>query len=318
MELVLGIDIGGTKVALGLAGRDGELVASSRHDAQVERGPEQMLARIVAESHRLVSESSGSLRAIGIACGGPLDRARGLVLSPPNLPGWDAVPVVARLSEALRAPACLENDANAAALGEHRFGAGRGHADLVYVTVSTGIGGGIVCGGRLLHGLRDSAGEVGHQTLDPDGPPCGCGNRGCLEALASGTAIARAARRGVASSPRAGATLLGLVGGDPQRLSARIVSEAAAAGDPLANAVWEHAMGFLGQGIANLATILAPEVIVIGGGVSAAGARLFDPVRAVVQRNARLVPTAALAIVPAALGQDSPLRGALALANELA
>jgi glucokinase len=317
-RLLLGIDIGGTKVALALGDADGGLLSASRHEAEVARGPDHMLARIVDEAHRLLGAAEGKLEAIGISCGGALDRRRGLVLNPPNLPGWDSVPVVAHLSGALQAPASLDNDANLAALGEHRFGAGRPFANLVYVTVSTGIGGGIISEGKLVRGLSDSAGELGHQTLDPQGPPCGCGNRGCLEALSSGGAIAREARRAVEESPDEGAALLALASGKPDRLAAWMVAQAAAAGDALAAALWHRAMEYLGLGIANVVSILAPQAVIIGGGMIAAGELLLAPVRSAVRSRVRLVPAEEVAILPAALGPDSALRGALALALELA
>ena len=316
--LFLGIDIGGTKVALGLGGPDGELVARSQHAAETHRGPDAMLERIVSETKELLAASGGRTQAIGIACGGPLDRRQGLVLGPPNLPGWTSVPIVERLSDALKAPAFLDNDANLAALGEQRSGAGRGFEDLLYLTISTGIGGGIVQGGELVHGLGDGAGEIGHQTLDPEGPVCGCGNRGCLEALASGSAIARAAREAATADPSRAAGLLSRAGGDARRLSGRIVAEAATAGDELAAELWDRAMRFLGIGIANAITILAPQVVILGGGMSAAGSMLFDPIRAIVRQRVRLLPIDELPILPAALGLDSPLRGALAMAVDLA
>ncbi len=318
VSLLLGIDIGGTKVALGLAETSGALLARSQHPAETERGPDAMLERIVAEAKSLLAHASGRATAIGISCGGPLDRDRGVVLGPPNLPGWTSVPIVERLAVALGAPAALDNDANLAALGEQRFGAGRGYDDLLYLTISTGIGGGILQGGRLVHGLAGSAGELGHQTLDPQGPRCGCGNRGCMEALASGTAIARAAREAASARPSQATELMTRAGGDPRQLSARIVAEAAAGGDALALDLWDRAMGWLGIGIANAITILAPQAVILGGGMSAAGALLFDPVNAIIRERVRLVPIERVALLPAALGLDSPLRGALAMADELA
>lgn len=318
--MLLGIDIGGTKVALGAADSsgDGQLLARSQHPAETRLGPDAMLERIIAEARPLLAKAGGRATAIGISCGGPLDRQRGVVLGPPNLPGWTSVPIVERLSSALGAPAALDNDANLAALGEQRFGAGRGYDDLLYLTISTGIGGGILQGGKLVHGLGGAAGELGHQTLDPRGPLCGCGNRGCLEALASGSAIARSAREAARSRASQATELMARANRDPQQLSARIVAEAAAAGDALALELWDRAMGWLGIGIANAITILAPQAVVLGGGMTSAGALLFEPIQAVVRERVRLVPVEKLVLLPAALRLDSPLRGALAMAAELA
>src|SRR5437763_7503791 len=176
----------------------------------------------------MMLERTGSrLAAVGVGCGGPLDRRRGLILSPPNLPGWDEFPVVALLEERLGVPVLLDNDANAAALGEHRYGAGRGLRHLVYITISTGIGGGVIVRGELVHGVHDGAGEVGHMTVLPEGPACGCGARGCLEALCSGTSIARRARERLAAG-----SLSSLGEGE---ITAQAVAEAARRGDALAS-----------------------------------------------------------------------------------
>ncbi len=314
--LLLGVDIGGTKVALAAADRDGGVIVQTRFPAEAERGPDWMLRRIVDESHGLLDPLPGRLLGIGVACGGPLDRLAGVILGPPNLPGWDNVSVTARLSEALDAPAWVDNDANVAALGESRFGAGRGVQDMVYVTVSTGIGGGVIVGGQVVHGVRDSGGEIGHQTLVPNGPRCGCGNDGCLEALASGPSIARRARQAAEADPVGAGRLVAAVGGDVSQITARHVADAARAGDLFAGRLWAEAMEYLGLGIGNVITILSPQRVVIGGGLSAAGDLLFEPVRATVRRRVRLVPTDQVDIVPAALGQDSPLRGAIALAMD--
>jgi glucokinase len=317
MNRWLAVDIGGTKVALALAD-ERSILARVRYDAEADRGPDFMIDRALAEARQLLAKLPGTLMAAGISCGGPLDRRSGVVRNPPNLPGWTEVALASRIAGGLGTRAALDNDAKLAALGEHRLGAARGFRRFVYLTVSTGIGGGLVLDGELQYGLGDAAGEVGHQTLMADGPLCGCGNRGCLEALASGTAIGRAAREAARADPVAAQPLLRFAGGDSARLSAGLVAQAAVAGDPLARALWGRAMNMLGVGIGNLVTILAPEAIVIGGGLSAAGAALFDPVRAVVRERVRLLPAASVAIVPAELGTESSLHGALALARSLA
>jgi glucokinase len=244
---------------------------------------------------------------IGIACAGPVDREAGLVLNPPNLPGWTRVALVEHLEKELGRPAVLENDANAAALGEFRYGAGREAQSLVYLTVSTGIGGGIILGGRIWHGLKDGAGEVGHMTLAPDGPLCGCGNRGCLEAVSSGTAIARRAREALRTGRQSRL-------GEIQGCTAADVARCAREGDSLAREVWEEAIGYLALGVANLITVLAPERVVIGGGVSEAGELLFDLLRWEVRRRVRLVAVESVPILPAALGRDVGILGAAAVA----
>jgi glucokinase len=307
-ECVAGIDIGGTKIAVALAAPDGRVVSSARFRTRVEAGPHAVVADAVAEIKRMLEAAGASLAAVGVGCAGPLDRRRGLVLSPPNLPGWDEFPIVALLEERLGARVRLDNDANAAALGERAHGAGRGLNDLVYITISTGIGGGIIVGGRVVHGVGDGAGEVGHMTVLPEGPACGCGARGCLEALCSGTSIARRARErlsaGAASSLSSHAVEL---------VTAQAVAEAARRGDALASEVWDETVRYLAVGVGNLLNVLAPEAVIIGGGVSAAGEQLFEPLRREVRARVKMLPAEKVNVLQAALGGDSGVRGALIL-----
>jgi glucokinase len=253
---------------------------------------------------------AAAVHRIGIGCAGPVSRQAGLILNPPNLPGWIRVPLVEYFEKHLGRPAIVENDANAAALGEFRYGAGKGAQSLVYLTVSTGIGGGIILDGKLWHGLKDGAGEVGHMTVNPDGPICGCGNTGCLEALASGPSIARRAREALAAGR---ASRLG----ELPDLTAADVVRLAGEGDPLAVEVWEDTVRYLGLGVAAIVTILAPERVVLGGGVTEAGDLLFDPLRREVRQRVRLVAVESVPILPAALGRDVGILGAAAVALQL-
>lgn len=309
-QCVAGIDIGGTKIAVAVADLEGRVMEKTRFPARTgERGPHAILEEALAEIERMLL--GARLAAVGIGCAGPLERGRGLILSPPNLPGWDEFPVVKLAEERLGVPVLLDNDANAAALGEHRHGAGQGYRHLVYITQSTGIGGGIIVHGRLLHGVRDGAGEVGHMTILPDGPACGCGGRGCLEALCSGTAIARRARERVAAGATSSLTSL-----QPNEVTARAVAEAARAGDALATEIWDEMIHYLAVGVGNLFNVLAPEAVVIGGGVSEAGEQLFGPLRDRVRGRARMLPPEQINILQASLGGDSGLYGALILGRD--
>jgi glucokinase len=307
-ECVAGIDIGGTKIALALATPDGSIIEATRFPTRVEEGPHRILERAVSEVGRMLSKTGARLTGVGVGCGGPLDRRGGLILSPPNLPGWDEFPINALVEERLGAPVLLDNDANAAALGEQMHGAGQGFEDLVYLTISTGIGGGVIVRGELVYGVQDGAGEVGHMTVLPDGPLCGCGARGCLEALCSGTSIARRARErldaGAASS-------LSSVGRD--ELTAQAVAAAAREGDALASEVWGETIRHLGVGVGNLFNLLAPEAVVIGGGVSTAGGQLFEPLRQEVRGRVRMLPPEKINILQATLGGDSGIHGAVIL-----
>ncbi|MBV9928708.1 MAG: ROK family protein [Acidobacteria bacterium] len=308
---VAGIDIGGTKIALAVADLEGRIIEQKRFPARTsERGPHAIIEEALSEIERMLGSAGSRLDAVGIGCGGPLDRARGLILSPPNLPGWDEFPVVQIVEERLGVPALLDNDANAAALGEHRHGAGRGYRHLVYITQSTGIGGGVIVRGELVHGVCDGAGEVGHMTVLPDGPVCGCGGRGCLEALCSGTGIARRARERLAAGASSALSSL-----SSEEVTARAVAEAARAGDTLASEVWDEMIHYLAVGVGNLFNALAPEAIVIGGGVSEAGEQLFAPLRERVRERARMLPPEKINILQASLGGDSALHGAVILAQ---
>jgi glucokinase len=238
--------------------------------------------------------------------------SEGVVVSPPNLPGWKEVPLRDLLEKRLEIPTFLENDANAAALGEHCFGAGRGSKQMIYITVSTGIGGGFILDGKLYHGADGVAAEIGHMTILPHGPHCGCGNQGCLEALASGTAIAREGRalllRGLPTR------IAELANQDPKAVSAKLVAEAAQLGDPRAEEIIHKAMDYLGIGVANLVNLLNPELVVIGGSLTKLGETLFDPVRHAINRRTFPIAAGRVQVVPAELGGRAGVCGAAAVA----
>jgi glucokinase len=235
----------------------------------------------------------------------------GVVFDPPNLAGWRDVPLGELLRDELGIPVYVGNDANLAAVGERAFGAGRGIDNLVYMTVSTGIGGGVIIAGRLFVGITGTAGEIGHMTVDLAGPRCKCGNIGCLEAIAAGPAIARAGQEAVRHHPAS--ALLALAGGDASRVTTVLVVKAAQEGDSTARRVFDQAMRAIGVGCVNLVNLFNPRRIIIGGGVSQAGNLLFEPVRRIVAERALASARDACAIVPAGLGDDCGLYGAVAL-----
>ncbi len=321
--VVVGVDLGGTKIAAGLVEGSGRVVARVEHSTPVREGPGAVIQRML-EATREVCRAGGvdiaSVRAVCVAAPGPLDPARGVVVHAPNL-AWRQVAVVEPMERALGVPVFLENDANAAALGEWWAGAGRGTAHFLYVTVSTGIGGGIVIGGRLYRGAHAAAGEIGHTVIVvEDGPLCGCGHRGCLEAVASGTAIARRAveaLRGQASQPDGpGSILWRLAGGQPERIDARLVAEAARQGDALAQEVLEVTWRYLGAGLVNLMNLFDPEAIAIGGGVSRMGEMMMEPLRRYVRARAVAGPAEGTRLVTAQLGRNAGVVGAAAVARE--
>src|SRR5262245_33264517 len=306
-RLVLAIDVGGTKMATGIVDAAGTVagfveVPTPAADAETIFG---QLRAAIARTLDASGVPVSGLEGVGVGCGGPMRYPEGRV-SPLNIPGWRDFPLRARLEEALGRPVVVDNDAKAMALGEHWRGAGRGARCLLGMVVSTGVGGGIVVEGRLLHGARGNAGHVGHVIVAPNGPRCACGARGCLEAVASGPSIARAAGRAIArGEPSA------LAGVAP--LTAERVAAAARAGDALGQRLFTQAGRALGRGIASAAALLDLDRVVVGGGVSQVGPLLFDPLRAELARSARLDFTRDLVVVPARLGRQSGLVGAAAL-----
>lgn len=300
---------------MALADRQGALLNRVSYATQAERGREVLLRRIVdAVRHMAAPLGLDEVMGVGVAAPGPIDPFTGVIYNPPNLPGWEEVPLKSILEAELGTPVFVGNDANLAALGEHEFGAGRGLNHMVYLTVSTGIGGGIIVDGRLLLGARGLAGEAGHMTIDPDGPPCGCGNVGCLEVLASGTAIGRIARERLARGEHS--TMLEHAGGRLEAVTAETVEAAALAGDAVAKAVMKTAASYLGIGVSNLVNLFNPEAVVLGGGVARAGELLFEPVRREVEHRVMPKLREGLRIVPASLGDDVGLLGAVALVLE--
>lgn len=314
-QYAIGVDLGGTKTLTALVDGHGRVIARVRV-ATPTAGPDcvvEGIAACLAELSAMTGIATSSAIGVGVGAPGPLDPDAGVVFEPPNLPGWRDVPLAALMAERLGVRIFVENDANAAAMGERWVGAGHGVDDLIYLTVSTGIGGGLILGGRLYRGASGTAGEVGHMVIARDGPRCGCGRNGCLEALASGTAIAREARLAVESGRP---TVLSQV--PPEAITSEAVARAAGDGDPLAREVFAGAAAALGVGITNLVNLLNPALVIVGGGVSRAGDLLFAPVRRIVQEESFDRPGAAVRVVPAALGDDVGVIGAAAVAYERA
>jgi glucokinase len=311
--LLLGIDVGGTKTALALGGADGTLRARRRLPTPPgDAGA--ALERLAAEARALLDEAGVEpvqLAAVGVSAPGPLDAGTGLVLGPPNLPGWERVPVVARLEAALGRPVFLENDANAAALAEWRFGAARGLRDVAFLTTSTGVGAGLILGGRLHRGHRGAAGEVGHSAVEWSGEPCACGLRGCLEAYVGGAAWTRRLR-GLVPPGSAVAALAG--GADAVR--PEHVVRAAQEGDAFARDELARYVEYLARGIRNLVFTVAPELVLLGTIPSAAGEELcFEPLRRRVAEQIWPGLARALRIEAAGLGETLADYAGLAVAR---
>jgi glucokinase len=307
---VLALDIGGTKLAAGLVDRAGRARSFLVEPTPAAAGPGPVLERLFALGRKAVADAGADwadVAAVGIGCGGPLDVERGVVLAPPHLPGWLDVPVTELAERAFDRPAALDNDGTAAADAEFRFGAGVGTRHMVYLTLSTGVGGGAVLDGRIYRGATGNGAELGHVVVDRRGRACrGCGGRGCLEAYVSGTSIAARARE----SLDAGSSLAGL-----DTLTAADVAEHAAAGDPLAARVWRQTTDALGSGLTSIVNMLEPELIVLGGGVTRAGEALLGPAREAVRAAAMTPGGRTVRVERAALGDRVGVVGAAAVAQ---
>jgi glucokinase len=316
--MILGIDIGGTKVAVGVADGAGRLQARERR-ATAELGDGEALLAGLEALADVALAACGSARAdvqgVGLALPGPVDRARGVMEVAQSLRGLEGLPLAARFSEAFGAPAAVENDANAAALGEARLGAGQGARVMLYFTISTGIGGAIVLDGELWTGAAGHAGEFGHQiVVARGGLLCSCGGHGCLETVASGPAIAHRARALAEARPESRLALL-LSEGGAEAITARTAAAAARDGDAAARELWGETGRSLGIGVANVVVLFDPDSVVLGGGVMGAGRLLLEPVRRVLRDRAMPRLRRKVRVLPAAFGEDAALMGALALAQ---
>ena len=302
---LVGIDIGGTKLAVVIANSDGRILNKIRQPTKSYKGFEyaiRLIFDMIDQLLHLEQLTRDQVLSIGISCGGPLDTQTGVVYSPPNLPDWEAIPLADIVESEFKIRPVIENDANAGALAEWRFGAGRGYNHVVFMTMSTGIGAGIVVDGRILHGASDCAGEVGHQVLIPNGPVCGCGNRGCLEAICSGPAIAKRAQEKVRKNPHT--KILDLVDGNIAMIRSEEVLEAAKSAAPLALDLIKEVSFYMGWGIANLVNIVNPDIVLVGTIAVAAGDLLLEPIRRTVLDMSMQRPGGIVKIMPAQLGQQ--------------
>jgi len=312
-QCVLAVDLGGTKIIAAVVKPSGELVSRHYCFTLASEGPEAVIERLLSSIGEAMAKAglkSAELGGIGVAAAGIIDSDRGIVTTSPNLPGWHDVPIRDVVAERFGMSTYVINDASAAALGEYCFGAGRGMRNLIYLTVSTGIGGGIIIDGKLYLGTDGCAGELGHMIIEPGGPRCSCGNLGCLEALASGSAMAREALARLCRDEPSSITEL--TQGRLENISAEVIATAARQDDKLAREVITTAAGYLGIGLVNLVNIFNPEVIAIGGGVSKMGNMLLEPARRVVKERAFKLPSQRVRIVRARLGSNAEMIGAAA------
>lgn len=313
MKVYGSVDLGGTTTAGMVATAHQNVVARQAIPTHAYEGPEAVLHRVAALITDLARESGEQLEAVGMGLPGLLDLADGVVEFLPNLyTHWRGVSVRDVLSSRIGCPVYVLNDARMATLGELTYGRGRGVETMAFFTLGTGIGGGVVVGGELHLGRLGTAGELGHQTILPEGPRCGCGNRGCLETLASGPAIAAEGLRLLLSGQAPG--LFDVVAGDPARVTPREMARAAEAGDAAVREALVRAAEYLGIGVANVVSVLHPEMVVLGGSVASIGSLLFETVRNVVRERVGMFPTEDVRIEPSLLGDRAGAWGGIALA----
>ncbi|AKN33870.1 glucokinase [Clostridium carboxidivorans P7] len=308
-KYVIGIDLGGTKISGAIADFNGDIISKYIIPTNSHEGEKVVLERITTVIEKVIEESKvdkDKILAIGIGSPGPLDAKKGIILTTPNLP-FKNFNIVKPLEDKFNIPVHLDNDANAAAIGEYVFGAGQGTNNMVFITVSTGIGGGAILNGKIYRGNTCNALEIGHTTIEKDGPKCNCGNYGCAEALASGTAIGRSAKEAVERGEKTSLSSY-------EKITAYEVFKEAEKGDAAAQKVRDKALNYLGICVANVIASFDPEMVIIGGGVSKGGNIVFQKVKEVVSKRCFKAMSENTKIVPAALGTDAGVIGAVALA----
>lgn len=313
---IIGVDLGGTNIVSLLMSQDGKILARDTRRSLAKEGKERTISQIVTSVRDILREGerlkvfSESILGVGIGSPGPLNTKEGVIHFAPNLPGWIEVPLIQILRDELNLPIFLENDANAAALGEWWLGAGKNVDNLVLLTLGTGIGGGIIIEGEVLHGAWDTAAEIGHMIIHEGGLTCGCGKQGCLEAYASATGVVK---RTLAAIEKGEKTLLiNLVENRLEDITCELIFKTAEKGDSLAKWIVEETARYLGIGIASIVNIINPEMVILSGGMTAAGDTLFKPVRKYAQAHALAAAIKEVKIVPAALGGNAGAIGAAA------
>lgn len=311
------LDVGGSNIQIVLANKNQQIVARLKIATYAEAGPERVIEQLVDAVWQIIATCQAQrkdLTAVGVCIAGFYDWQKRLLVHSPNLSGWSNVPLESILVQKFGVPVLVENDANAAAVGETRLGAGANQQSVIFITISTGIGAGLVLNGQLYRGHSGLAGELGHFIVQPGGASCGCGQQGCLEAVASGTAIARRARAAILSGQ---ATNLQTLVNNPAAVTAEDVFRAASAGDSLAQGIIDEAIYYLGLALVSIINLFNPSVVVLGGGVSAAGEALLTPLRRIVKEHAISTAARDVQLKPAALGEEAGVVGMLNLLQEL-
>lgn len=313
---VIGIDMGATNIVTILSSRDGKIITRSTRKTLGSKGKDKTMSQIVNSARSILKEgeklgvSVKSILGMGVGGPGPINSEEGIMYVAPNIPGWVNTSIVKELGDELNLPVYLENDANAAALGEWWMGAGRDVENLVLLTLGTGIGGGIIIDGHVLHGIKYTAGEIGHMVIHEDGLLCGCGNRGCFEAYASAKAVVNRTITEIKNGKKT--MLTDIVKNNLGKISCKMVFETAKKGDDLCKKIVADTAKYLGIGISNIVNILNPQMVVLSGGMAKAGNQLFEPVRKYVKGHAFTAAVEGVKIVPTKLGPNAGAIGAVA------
>ncbi|HEV3510393.1 MAG TPA: ROK family protein [Candidatus Sulfotelmatobacter sp.] len=310
---LLGVDIGGTKVAVGLVDREGKILRQGRKPMVANGTADAALDAVTSAIDLLLSSSDSAVQSIGICAPGPLDPESGVVLNPPNLPCWRNFPLAQRITAKYKVPVKVDNDANAAALAETRWGAARGFRYVFYATIGTGIGTGIVLDNAIYHGKTGSAAEGGHVSIDYQGPVCACGKRGCIEVLAAGPAIGARARAKAKGDPQRASAILKLAHGKIASVTSEVVGQAYAAGDPLAREILLETVELLTAWLGNVVDLLDPDVVVMGGGVAAMLEPFFNDIKQRLPAWCVNPHASAIPLLIAHYGADAGIAGGAAL-----
>ncbi len=315
-KLLAAIDLGGTKTYTVLADLQGKILASIREETMLDKNPDTIIKQMASTVDRVLAkagESKSQLAGAGVCAAGFFDWQNKMLISSPNIPGLNMIALEKELEHKLEVPVIAENDANAQALGEARYGAGEGFNNLIFITVSTGIGAGLIFNGNIYRGSKGFAGEIGHMVVNPNGLRCGCGKRGCLETVSSGSAIAQAAANAISKGE---STSLSAMLSEEGNITAAHVFEAAKHNDAIAQEILANAIEYLGTGIVNLVNTLNPEVIILGGGVAESGDALFGPLRKFVAQNA-ISPSRFVQIKKAKLNVEAGVAGMLRMLTDI-
>ena len=318
--LFVGVDVGGTKVAAGLVDSQGEIKSQTRTPMAANGTAEAGLASVTSAIDSLFTsnpQARNSIRGIGICSPGPLDPKAGVVVNPPNVPCWRNFPLAAEVEKIYQVPVKVDNDANAAALAEVKWGAGQGYHFVFYATIGTGIGTGIIFDGKIYHGRTGAAGEGGHVSIDYRGPRCGCGKPGCVEILAAGPAIAKRAQAKLAGGTAVHSKMLDLANGNIQAVTSEMVGKAYAEGDPLATEVLHETVELLSLWIGNTIDLLDPDVIIIGGGVASMLVPFFGEIKNLLPRFCVNSRCQEVPLLQARYGADSGIAGGAALCSDM-